>query len=272
MNQSLTTRRASNWIGEFDLQRWILKHIQYILIPIALTLFLIAWQTVVTLNRYPVYILPTPGNVAESWIASWQRGILPRHLGITLFEIALGFGIAFAFASTLGYVLAKSPLIEKIVSPYLVAAQAVPLVAIGPLIIIWIDTGIAQNALIAALIIFFPMLINTIVGVRSVREEYRALMRSYNASAWQVFTILEMPAALAVFFGCIRVGITLSVIGVIVVELMWADRGLGFLLNFATKSFDTPLVFATVITLSALALGLYIGVAIFERRIIRWRR
>ncbi len=251
--------------------RWLRKHIQYVLIPIALALFLVLWQTIVVVNQYPEFILPLPTQVAASWFTNWQNGNIPRHLGITLLEIAFGFSIAFVFASVIGYVLAKSPLIEKIVSPYLVAAQAVPIVAIGPLILIWINTGIIQNALVAALIIFFPMLINTIVGVRSVSAEHRALMRSYNASAWQVFAKLEAPAALPVFFGGIRVGITLSVIGVIVVELMWADRGLGFLLNFARGALDTPLLFATVATLSTMALGLYASAALLERITIHWR-
>jgi NitT/TauT family transport system permease protein len=252
--------------------RLIRKNIQYILIPFALGLFLALWQMVVVVNRYPMFILPTPGQVVASWIDNWQNGIIPRHLGLTLCEIGLGFGIALAFAVSVGYLLAKSPLLEKIVSPYIIATQAMPIVAIAPLVIIWINTGAVQNALIAALITFFPMLVNTIVGVRSVRPEYRDLMRSYSASAWQVFAKLELPAALPIFFGGVRVGVTLSVIGVVVVELLWADRGLGFLLNFARGQLDTPLMFATVATLSLMAIGLYLSVVILERILIRWRR
>ncbi len=254
-----------------SLKTWVRDHIQYVLIPFALAGFLLLWQTIVIVNRYPAFILPTPGEVAASWLRNWQNGNLPRHLGITLFEIALGFSSAFLFATVVGYALAKSPLLEKIVSPYLVASQAIPIVAIGPLIVIWINTGPVQNGLIAALVTFFPMLVNTIVGVRSVRPEYRDLMRSYAATPWQVLTKLEIPAALPVFFGGVRVGITISVIGVVVVELLWADRGLGFLLNLSRGLLDTPLLFATVATLSAMALGLYLAVALLERAVIRWR-
>ncbi|MBI4788052.1 MAG: ABC transporter permease [Chloroflexi bacterium] len=251
---------------------WFRTHLQYITIPFALTLFLLLWQTVVVVNRYPVFILPTPAQVAASWVYHWEQGILSRHLSITVLEIAVGFGIAFVFAVVVGYALAKSPLLEKIVSPYLVASQAVPIIALGPLLVIWINTGPLQNALIAALICFFPMLVNTIVGVRGVRPEYRELMRSYAATRWEIFAKLEVPAALPIFFGGLRVGVTLSVIGVTVVELLWADRGLGFLLNFARGALDTPLMFATVITLSSMALGLYMVVVLLERLIIRWRR
>jgi NitT/TauT family transport system permease protein len=254
------------------LSRWVRRNIQYILIPVALVGALLTWELIILVNQYPTFLLPTPRQVARSFVENWNNGILPRHLRITLFEIALGFSISFAFATSVGYVLAKSPLLEKIVSPYLIATQAVPIVAIGPLIIIWINTGPVQNALIATLVSFFPMLVNTIVGVRGVREEYHDLMRSYSASRWQVFAKLEVPAALPVFLGGVRVGITLSVIGVVVVELLWADRGLGFLLNFARGALDTPLLFATVAALSVMAISLYIGVAVLEQLTIRWRR
>lgn len=272
-NREITLLKSKiNWSGSARLSRWLRAHIQYVLIPFALIAFLLVWQTVVAVNQYPAFILPTPREVAAAWLENWKNGILSRHLSITLVEVALGFGIAFVFASSVGYMLAKSPLLEKIVSPYLVASQAVPIVALGPLIIIWINTGIVQNALVAALISFFPMLVNTIVGVRSVREEYRELMHSYFANRWQIFWKLELPAALPVFFGGVRVGVTLSVIGVVVVELLWADRGLGFLLNFARGALDTPLLFATVATLAAMSLGLYLIVVITERSIVRWRR
>jgi NitT/TauT family transport system permease protein len=258
---------AGNSVG-----RWVRAHIEYVLIPCALALALLAWQGIITVNRYPSFILPTPAEVAQSFLANWQNGILPRHLSITFFEIALGFSLALVFAASVGYLLAKSPLIEKIVSPYLIATQAIPIVALGPLIIIWINTGPVQNALIATVVSFFPMLINTIVGVRGVPKDYRELMRAYSASRWQVFSKLEVPAALPVFLGGVRVGVTLSVIGVVVVELLWADRGLGFLLNFARGALDTPLLFATVGVLSTMAITLYVAVAVLERLVIRWRR
>jgi len=252
--------------------RLVHRYIQYILIPFALALFLILWQLIVVVNQLPPYILPTPMQVATSLIENWGNGIIPRHLGLTLFEVGLGFSIALSFAMIVGYLLAKSPLLEKIVSPYIVATQSVPIIAIAPLIIIWIKTGPVQNALIAALITFFPMLVNTIVGLRNIRPEYHELMRSYAANPWQVLIKLEAPAALPIFFGGVRVGITLSVIGVIVVELLWADRGFGFLLNFARGQLDTPLLFATVATLSAMAISLYVIVVILERILVRWRR
>ncbi len=272
MNREIMAHPARNWNIAMHIPSWVRAHIQYILIPFVLGLFLVLWETLIVVKQYPVFILPTPRIVAQSLIENWQNGNLPRHLGITLFEIALGFSVAFTFAASVGYVLAKSPLLEKIVSPYLIATQAVPIVALGPLLLIWLNTGPVQNALIAALITFFPMLVNTIVGVRGVREEYRQLLESYAATRWQIFTKLEVPAALPVFFGGVRVSVTLAVIGVVVVELMWADRGLGFLLNFARGQLDTPLMFATVATMSAMAISLYALAAITERLVVKSRR
>lgn len=260
------------WKTTQEMPKWVRQHIQYVLIPFVLALFLWLWETLIWIQNYPSFILPSPREVARSWLEHWQRGIFPYHLSITIFEVLLGFGIALTFASSVGYLLAKLPLLEKIVSPYLVATQAIPLVAIAPLIIIWISTGIVQNALIAALISFFPMLVNTIIGVRSIRAEYRALMRSYAATRWQVFAKLEVPAALPIFLGGVRIGVTLSVIGVVVVELMWADRGLGFLINFARGQLDTPLLFATVVTLSMMAITLYLAVVLIEKIFLRWRK
>ena len=273
MNHPIAIEHQSrSWNIEMHARHWIRQNIQYILIPFSLTFALSVWEWIVVINQYPAFILPTPRLVAASFIDNWTNGILPRHLQITLFEIALGISVAVTFATVAGYILGKSPLLEKIVSPYLVATQAVPLVAIGPLIIIWINTGPVQNALVATFVSFFPILVNTIVGVHAVREEYRELMRSYSANRWQIVTKLEIPAALPIWLGGVRVGVTLSVIGVIVVEMLWADRGLGFLLNFARGMFDTPLVFATIITLSTMAISLYIATALIEQFIIRWRR
>ncbi|MBI3740431.1 MAG: ABC transporter permease [Chloroflexi bacterium] len=270
MNQEIIS--PLEWQANKNAPRRWQNYWTWLSIPLALALFLAVWQAIIALNQYPEFLLPSPGAVLNSLIENWQNGILPRHLSISLFQVGIGFSIAFGFASVSGYALAKSPLVEKIISPYLVASQAVPLVALGPLIIIWIGTGIWQNALVAALVAFFPMLVNTLIGIRGIRDEYRQVMHSYSASRWQVLTKLEIPAALPIFLGGVRVGITLSVVGVTVVELLWADRGLGFLLNFSRGNLNTPLVFATVVVLAAMALVLYGLVVVIEKISIPNRR
>jgi NitT/TauT family transport system permease protein len=125
--------------------------------------------------------------------------------------------------------------------------------------------------LICALIVFFPVLVNTTVGIRSTPKELRDLMRSLQASRWQTLRLLEIPAAMTVFLGGLRIGATLSVIGAVVGEFVGADRGLGFLVTRARGQYDTALVFVAVLTLIALALGLYALVTLLEKRLLAWQ-
>ena len=161
-----------------------------------------------------------------------------------------------AAATVLGYLLAKSRLFERILAPYLVASQAVPVVAIAPLLVIWFGPGIFSKILICALIVFFPVLVNTVVGVRAVPTALRDLMRSLRATRWQILRYLEIPAALPVFLGGLRIGAALSVIGAVVGEFVGADKGLGFLINVGRGQYDTALVFVAIFALVILALAL----------------
>jgi NitT/TauT family transport system permease protein len=172
----------------------------------------------------------------------------------------------------LGYLLAKSPLLERLAGPYIVASQSVPAIAIAPLLIIWFGSGKLSKVLICALVVFFPVLVNTIVGIRSVDEGLRTLMRSLRANRWQTFTRLEVPAAMPVLLGGLKIGVTLSVIGAVVGEFVGADRGLGFLINLSKGLFNTPLMFAALIVLSAISLSLYLIVTGLEHWLLAWRR
>jgi NitT/TauT family transport system permease protein len=162
--------------------------------------------------------------------------------------------------------------LERFLSPYIVASQSVPIVALAPLLIVWFGFGLLSKMLVCALTIFFPVLINTIVGLRSVEEELMDLMRSLRASRWQVLRYLELPAALPVLLGGLKVGVTLSVIGAVVGEFAQSDRGLGFLVNLANRGlFDTPLMFVALFVLMTIALGLYGLVTAVEALLLRWQ-
>jgi NitT/TauT family transport system permease protein len=158
-----------------------------------------------------------------------------------------------------------------LLSPYLVASQAIPVVAIAPLLVIWFGPGLFSKVLIAGLTVFFPILVNTVVGIRAVPQDLRDLMRSLRATRLQILRYLEVPAALPIFLGGIRVGATLSVIGAVVGELVGADRGLGFLINVGRGQYDTALVFVAVFTLVAMALLLYGAVILLERKLLAWQ-
>ena len=195
-----------------------------------------------------------------------------RNAAVTLQEVLVGLALGVSAATILGYALAKSKTIERILSPYIIASQSVPIVAIAPLLVIWFGPGLFSKILICALIVLFPVLVNTIVGLRSVPEELQDLMRALQATRWQTIRYLEIPAALPVFFGGLRVGATLSVIGAVVGEFVGSDRGLGFLINVGRGQYDTALVFVSIFSLVFLAMTLYGVVLVIEARLLSWHQ
>lgn len=220
----------------------------------------------------PKFILPSPMDVWLRFIKTLQDGSLIRHTSITFIEVIFGLLVGTLFATIIGYILAKSKTLEKILSPYLVASQAIPIVAIAPLLVIWLGDGILSKVVICALIVFFPVLINTIVGVRAVSAPLYDLMNSLRAKRWQILFKLEIPASLPVLLGGLRIGATLSVIGAIVGELVDAEQGLGFLLQLGDFQYDTSMVFVAVFMLIGLALFLYGMVTLLERKFLKWQK
>jgi len=242
------------------------------LVPLSLLLALLLWELFTRLTDYPAFILPPPELVWDRFSQVLIDGSLLHHVLITLQEVLLGLTLGVSAATVLGYLLAKSVTFERILSPYIVASQSVPVVAIAPLLIIWFGPGLASKVLICALIVFFPVLINTIVGLRSVPEELHDLMRSLQATQWQTMRYLEIPAAMPAILGGLRIGATLSVIGAVVGEFVGADRGLGFLVNVGRGQYDTALVFVAVFSLIVMALSLYLLMVLIESRLLSWQK
>lgn len=232
---------------------------------------LLAWELVARYSGLPRFILPAPHDVWLSFVKTLKNGTLLYHTSITLTEIVLGMLAGVCFATVVGYMLAKSRTLEKILSPYLVASQAIPIVAIAPLLVIWLGGGMLSKVLICALIVFFPVLVNTVVGVRAVPTALYDLMNSVRATRWQILLKLEVPAALPILLGGLRIGATLSVIGAIVGELVDAQEGLGYLLQLGDFQYDTSMVYVAVFMLIFLALGLYGVVTLLERKFLKWQ-
>lgn len=242
-----------------------------LLLVVSLAAGILVWHLLPMVLQLPAFILPGPGLVFQRFLRSLADGQLLRHASTTLLEVLIGLFLGGLTASVLGYFLAKSITLEKLVSPYLVASQSIPMVAIAPLLVIWFGPGIFSKILICSLIVFFPILINTVVGLREVPQDLRDLMKTLRASRVQTFWKLEVPAALPIFLGGLRVGATLSVIGAVVGELVGADRGLGFLINVGRGQYDTALVFVAVITLIIMAMTLYGLVLLIETRLLSWQ-
>jgi NitT/TauT family transport system permease protein len=236
---------------------------------VSLAVFLVAWKLLTVVGGYPDFILPAPERVLARGVRAVSTGILWEHTATTLVEIVLGFAVGAAAAILTGIALGKSVLVERVLSPYIVAAQAVPILALAPLLDIWFGGGLLARVLICALIVYFPIAIATMVGIRSTDPLLAEMLRSLGASQGQVATRLEVPSALPVIFGGLRVGVTLAVIGAVVAEWAGASVGLGVLINIANQGlFDTPLMFVALVTLAVIGLVFYGLVVLVERRLV----
>jgi NitT/TauT family transport system permease protein len=238
----------------------------------AFVAFIAIWKLAIAIGGLRTFILPSPEDVATSFVTAWTDGTMAPHAWTTAVEVALGFAAGAGAGLVVGYVLARSRLVERLLSPYLIAAQAVPILALAPLLALWFGPGLLAKVVICGLIVFFPVAIATMVGIRSVDRGLLELGRSLRASPRQILTTIEIPAALPSILGGLRVGVTLAVVGAIVGEWAGADRGLGVLVNLARGSlFDYPLMFATLVTIALLGIACYVLVVLAERRLVGLR-
>lgn len=252
--------------------RWFRSRAAWQTISLSFILLLVAWQLVVMFGGYDRFILPGPVDVWNQLKVVVSDGRLLKHTVYTVSEVVPGLLIGSLVAVPLGYLLVKSPLAERLISPYLIASQAIPIIAIAPLLTIWIRSTYWSRVTVAVLVVFFPVVINIITGMRNVPAELYDLMHSLKASRWQIFRKLELPAAMPVLLAGLKVGATLSVIGALVGEFVQPkNQGLGYLLVTARYQFKTDLVFVILLTLSAIALTLFGIVALLERRMLRWQ-
>jgi len=252
--------------------RWLKSQPTWLVISLSFVGLLICWHLFVLIGDYDRFILPGPVDVWQQLLVLLGDGRLLRHSFHTISEVIPGLLIGLLIATPLGYLLAKSPLAERLLSPYLIASQAIPIIAIAPLLTIWVRSVYWSRVLVAVIVVFFPILINIIAGLRSVPSELYDLMYSLQASRRQIFNKLELPAALPILLAGIKVGATLSVIGALVGEFVQPkSQGLGFLLVTARYQFKTDLVFVVLFTLAVIALTMYGLVALLERHLLRWQ-
>ena len=235
-------------------------------------LFIALWKLVIIIFKFPEFILPSPEAVFLEWILELKDGMLLKHTWVTLYETLTGFAIGALLGLIPGYFVAKSRTAEQTLSPYLVAAQTAPKIALAPLIVIWFGFGALSKIVIVALIVFFPILVNTIVGIRSIDKNLIDLMKILKASRLQVFTKVELPSSLPVLFAGFKTGITLAVIGAVVGEFVGANAGLGYLTIYAAGLMDTPKVFAAILQLTLLGILLYLAIDFIESIAIPWHR
>jgi putative hydroxymethylpyrimidine transport system permease protein len=215
------------------------------------------------------FLIPAPSDVAE---ALWQdRALLADNAWVTLQEVVLGFACALAAGLAFAVVLHLSATLRRALYPLLVASQTVPIIVVAPILVVWFGFGIGPKLAIIALICFFPITVNTLDGLRSVDPDAMKMMRTLDASRWQLFRRIEAPTALPFAFSGAKIAVAVAVIGAVFGEWSGATEGLGVVMDRANAQLLVPRLFAAVVVLSAIAIALFGALALLERRVVRWR-
>lgn len=245
---------------------------ELITVPAFFVLVMALWEGTVKLMSIPAFILPPPSLIAVELAALFQSPTFYRDLSVTLIETALGYVLGVAIAFLLGVVISQFELVEKTLYPYVVAVQTVPKIAIAPLLVIWFGFGLTSKVVVAALVAFFPMLVNVIEGLQSTGREEIELMQSLSASRWKIFWLVRLPNALPFIFAGLDVGIVLSILGAVVAEFVGSQAGLGNAILQLNFNMNIPAVFAVLVVLSAIGVAAHLLVRAIQRRVVFWAR
>ena len=251
------------------LQRWKAKPEM----PLSILLFIVlvgGWEMVVRVFDISKIVIPTPSSVGVVMWEGFYNGDFLKHFSVTFYETLVGFVLGALLGLVLGILIGQFKLLERTLYPYVIAFQTLPKVAIAPIITIWFGYGVTSKIVITATIAFFPLLANTIVGLRSAPQEQIELMVAFTASRWQVFRRARFPQALPYIFVGLDVAVVLSVIGAIVGEFVGAQAGLGYLILQYNFSMNMAGVFAILIILSVMGIGLHLLVSAIRRRVVFW--
>ena len=235
-----------------------------------LVVFLLVWEFVPGWLDVPKFVLPPFSQVLTEAVRIWETERLMWHAGITAAEVVIGFVLGSFLGAVIGYALGVSPRVEAILSPYLLALQIAPKVAFAPLFVMWLGYTIYPKILVAVLIVFFPVLINVLSAMRAMDGDLINLARSFSATRFQVFRMVEFPTTLPPLFSGLRIASTLAVIGVVVGELVGGNMGLGFLLVFFEGQGNTAGVFVVIGALTVIGILAYYAVVLAENRVLHY--
>ena len=259
---------------EPDISRWrvvrafMVRLRQWIAPLLILVGLVVLWELWVQISEVPKWQLPAPSAIAQELVDS--RALLLDHGLVTLKEIVLGFFAALVAGLLLAVGIAYSRLLERSIYPLVIASQTIPIIAIAPLLLIWVGYGIAPKVIIVALICFYPIAVNTVDGLKSVDPDMVNMFRTLGASRWQIFTKLQIPAAMPFAFSGIKIGISVSVIAAVIGEWVGASAGLGYLITYSQPLFLTARVFAAIVVLSAMGILLFVLASLVERWMLPW--
>jgi NitT/TauT family transport system permease protein len=242
--------------------------VRYLIPLVAIFVAIALWAALVHAFAIPDYLLPAPQVVAARMIKDWP--VLWKHGVYTLFSVLTGFAAGVAIGVPIAFAIVLSRSMERLMMPFLVMSQTIPKVAIAPILVVWLGFGILPKIAIVFLISFFPIVVSTVVGLKSVETDMIDLVRAMGGSTAKIMLRVRAPSALPQMFAGFKIAVCLAVVGAIVGEFVGSDRGLGYLLLTSTGTLDGPLVWAALIVLIAMGMTLFAIVSLIERLAIPW--
>ena len=232
--------------------------------------FIAIWWIYVAVKHVPAYILPSPPKVWNSLEKMFVKGTVYPHLWTTTYEVILGFMIGAFLGIVLGYIFIKVDALKTMLMPYLIFLQTAPKIALVPLFVIWFGIGLVSKVVLIISMVLFPVLSGMMLGLESIPPDVRNLMKILKASKWQIFSQVEMQYSLPALFASMKVGIVQAVIGAIVAEWMSGKQGLGYILTYASSTYDTPMLLAGIIVTIILGIATYQVISVLEDKFLYW--
>mgnify|MGYP000907766989 FL=1 len=232
--------------------------------------FIAIWWIYVAVKHVPAYILPSPPKVWNSVEKMFVKGTVYPHLWTTTYEVILGFVIGAFLGIVLGYIFIKVDALKTMLMPYLIFLQTAPKIALVPLFVIWFGIGLVSKVVLIISMVLFPVLSGMMLGLESIPPDVRNLMKILKASKWQIFSQVEMQYSLPALFASMKVGIVQAVIGAIVAEWMSGKQGLGYILTYASSTYDTPMLLAGIIVTIILGIATYQVISVLEDKFLYW--
>ena len=262
------TQTSYQWVRLMGFRNKILDSVNWIF-PIGILVFLvIVWEVLVRVLNVPSWQLPPPSAILDELIIS--RSLLLDHTFVTLKEIVVGFSVALLTGLILAAGIAYSRILERSVYPIIIASQTIPIIAIAPLLLIWVGYGLTPKVIIVALICFYPIAVNTVDGLKSIDPDMISMFRTLGASRFQVFTKLQVPNSLPFMFSGMKIGISVSVIAAVIGEWVGGSEGLGYLITYSQPLFLTARVFAAIFLLSVMGIILFVLGVWIEHLAMPW--
>ena len=237
---------------------------------LSIGVFVAVWWVYVTARDVPAYILPSPPKVWRSLVGMFAKGTVYVHLWTTSYEVILGFIIGAFLGVVLGYLFMKVDGLRTMLMPYLIFLQTAPKIALVPLFVVWFGIGLVSKVVLIISMVLFPVLSGMMLGLESIPPDVRNLMKILKAGKWQIFSQVELQYSLPALFASLKIGIVQAVIGAIVAEWMSGKQGLGYILTYASSTYDTPMLLAGIIVTIVLGIVTYQVIGVMEDRFLYW--